>query len=270
MAKIDGAFLDFKLLDRLSFGETGLHRLDPRAKVLVTGLFIITVVSFGRYDLAALVPYFIFPVVMISVGNLPVGFLFKKVLLVMPFVLLIGIFNPLFDREVLVRIGPIGISGGWLSCASIMVRSMLTLGAALILVGVTGFPAICGALERMGMPEVLAVQLHFLYRYIFVLTEEGARAARARDLRSFGNRGTGLRTFGSLVGHLLLRTWQRAERIHTAMLARGFIGEFHARKEFRFGAREYVFLFGWSALFIVLRFWNLPYILGSALTGIMP
>lgn len=270
MAKIEVAFLDFKLLDRLSCGDTAIHRLDPRAKVLVTALFIITVVSFGRYELAALFPYFIFPVVMISMGNLPVGFLVKKVLLVIPFVLLIGIFNPLFDREVLVRIGPVGVSGGWLSCASIAVRSLLTLGSALILVVVTGFPAICGALERMGMPQALAVQLHFLYRYIFVLTEEGARMVRARDLRSFGTRGQGLRTFGSLVGHLLLRTWQRAERLHAAMLARGFNGEFHARKEFRFGAREFVFLCGWSALFIALRFWNLPHILGSALTGIMP
>lgn len=268
MANIDGAFLDFKLLDRLSFGETALHRLDPRAKVLVTILFIITVVSFGKYDLSALFPYFIFPAVMISLGNLPLGFIVKKVLLLTPFILLIGIFNPVFDREVLVWFGPVGVSGGWISCASIVVRTILTLGAALILVGVTGFPAICGALERMGMPRVLAVQLLFLYRYIFVLTEEGARTARARELRTFGKKGFGIKTFGSLVGHLLLRTWQRAERIHMAMLARGFVGEFHTRKKFRFGGREFLFFFGWAVLFLVLRFWNLSEILGSALTGI--
>jgi len=270
MANIDGAFLDFKVLDRLSFGDTALHRLDPRAKVLVTILFIISVVSFGKYDLSALFPCFIFPAVMISLGNLPLGFIAKKVLLLTPFVLLVGIFNPLFDREVLVRLGPVGISGGWISCASIVVRTMLTLGAALILVGVTGFPAICGALERMGMPRVLAVQFLFLYRYIFVLTEEGARTSRARELRAFGKKGLGMQTFGSLAGHLLLRTWQRAERIHMAMLARGFVGEFPTRAEFRFGGREYLFLFGWAATFMALRFWNLSEIIGSALTGILP
>lgn len=268
MSNIDKSFRDFRLLDRLAFGETAVHRLDPRAKVLVTLLYIVTVVLFGKYDLSALFPYFIFPAVMISVGGLPAGFVIRKVLLLAPFVLMIGIFNPVFDREVLVRLGPVGISGGWISCASIVVRTMLTLGAALILVGVTGFPAICGALERMGMPRVLAVQLLFLYRYIFVLTEEGARASRARELRAFG-KGLGMKTFASLVGHLLLRTWQRAERIHMAMLARGFVGEFHARREFRFGARELLFLFGWSALFISLRFWNLSRMLGDALTGIV-
>jgi cobalt/nickel transport system permease protein len=267
MAYIDGAFLDFKLLDRLSSGRTALHRLDPRAKVLVTVLFIVSVVSFGRYELSALFPCFIFPAVMISLGHLPVGFIARKVLLLTPFVLLIGLFNPLFDREVLVRIGSIGISGGWISCASIMVRTLLTLGAALILVGVTGFPAICGALERMGMPRALAVQLLFLYRYIFVLTEEGSRVSRARELRAFGKKGLGMRAFGSLAGHLLLRTWQRAERIHMAMLARGFTGEFHTRGEFRFGAREFLFLFGWSALFLFLRFENISRILGAIMTG---
>jgi len=268
MTNLEESIRSFRLLDRLAFGNTAVHRLDPRAKVLVTLIYIVTVISFGKYDVSALIPFFIFPAVMISVGKLPAGFVLRKVLFLTPFVLMVGIFNPVFDREALLRIGPIGISGGWISCASIVVRAMLTLGAALVLVGVTGLPAICGALEKMGMPRTLAVQILFLYRYIFVLTEEGARTSRARELRAFGKKGFGMKTFGSLVGHLLLRTWQRAERIHVAMLARGFVGEFHTRTEFRFGAREFLFLFGWAAAFIFLRFWNLSEILGSVLTGI--
>ncbi len=266
---IDESFRSFRLLDRLAFGETALHRLDARAKVLVTLIYILTVISFGKYDLSALVPFFIFPAVMISAGRLPAGFILRKVLLLTPFVLMVGIFNPIFDREVLVRFGPVGISGGWISCASIVVRTMLTLGSALILVGVTGLPAICGALERMGMPRTLAVQILFLYRYLFVLSEEATRAARARELRTFGKRGLGMKTFASLVGHLLLRTWQRAERIHMAMLARGFSGEFHTRRKFFFGVRETLFLTGWTALFASLRYWNVSRILGDLLTGIL-
>ncbi len=265
---IDESFRGLRLLDQLAFGETAVHRLDPRAKVLVTLIYVVTVISFGKYDLSALIPFFIFPAVMISVGKLPAGFVTRKILLLSPFVLMVGIFNPIFDRETLVRIGPIGISGGWISCTSIVVRTMLTLGAALILVGVTGLPAICSALEKMGMPRVLAVQILFLYRYLFVLAEESGRVSKAREMRSFGRRGLGMQTFSSLVGHLLLRTWQRAERVHMAMLARGFNGEFHTRKEFDFGLRDLLFLFGWTALFISLRFWNLSQFLGDLLTGI--
>ena len=212
MASIDGTILDFKRLDELSAGASSVHRLDPRAKVLTILVFIVLVVSFGRYEVTALVPFFIFPAVMVALGDLPVGYIAKKIALVLPFAFLVGMLNPLFDREVLVRLGTFGVSGGWLSCASITLRAILTVGAALILVAVTGFPAICRALERLGMPRAFAVQLLFLYRYLFVLTEEGARAARARELRSFGRRGMGMGPFGSLVGHLLLRTWLRAER----------------------------------------------------------
>lgn len=269
MASIDGALLDFKRLDRLATGDTAIHRLDPRAKVLATLVFVVTVVSFGKYEVTALVPFLLFPVAMVALGNLPVAYVIKKIALLCPFALVVGIFNPIFDREVLVQIGSLGITGGWLSFASIVMRSILTVGAAIVLVGVTGFPGVCRALERIGMPRVFAVQLLFLYRYIFVLTDEGSRMERARKLRSLGKKmEPGI--FGSLVGHLLLRTWQRAERIHMAMLARGFTGEFHTRKDTSFGGRELLFLLGWSSLFIILRFLNLSQLVGSLITGISP
>jgi len=268
MASIDGALLDFKRLDRLATGDTALHRLDPRAKVLATLVFIVSVVSFGRYQLSALIPFFVFPAVLVGLGNLPAGYLARKVALLCPFALAVGMFNPVFDRTVLLHLGPVAVSGGVISCASIVVRAALTVAAALVLVALTGFPAICRAMERLGMPNAFAVQLIFLYRYIFVLTEEGGSASRARELRSCGNKGQGLRSYGPLLGTLLLRTWMRAERVHMAMLARGFTGSFQTRQEFRFGAAELLYLSGWSTLFIALRLHNATQLLGSLVTGI--
>ena len=267
MASIEGTILDFRRLDRLAAGETALHRLDARAKVLATVGFVLSVVSFDRYALTALLPFFLYPVVVLALGNLPAGYFARKVALILPFALAIGMLNPLFDREVAVRLGPFGISGGWVSCASIVLRAVLTVSAALLLVGVTGFPDICRAMGRLGVPQAFTVQLLFLYRYLFVLTEEGARSSRARELRSFGGNGLGIGSYGSLVGHLLLRTWMRADRIHMAMLARGFTGEFHARRPSRFGGKETLYLLGWSALFVVLRIRNVPQLLGSLVTG---
>jgi cobalt/nickel transport system permease protein len=270
MASIQSAVLDLKRLDLLANGNSTIHRLDARAKVLVTLVFILCVVSYDRYELAALFPFFIFPVVMISLAGLPTAFILRKIILLCPFVLAVGVFNPVFDREILLQLGPLGISGGWISFASILARSVLTVGAAFILVGVTGFTAVCQALERLGMPQVFAVQLLFLYRYIFVLTEESGRASRARELRSCGKKGQGIRSFGSMTGHLLLRTWQRAERIHMAMLARGFTGEFHACRQSRIGAPEIRFVLIWSTLFIFLRLQNASMLLGSLITGLFP
>jgi len=270
MTAIDGALHDFRRLDELAAGATPIHRLDPRAKVLVTLVFTVTVVSFGRYELTPLLPFFLFPVAMAALGDLPVRFLVEKIALALPFVLLVGIFNPLFDRAVLCHVGPFGISGGWISFASIIVRAVLTVGGVLILVAVTGFSSVCRALEQLGAPRVFVVQLLFLHRYLFVLAEEGGRAARARELRACGRRGLGIGSYAPLVGHLLVRTWERAERIHRAMLGRGFAGALHTCRPSRFGGRELLFLLFWTTLFIILRRYDVSRMIGATVTGALP
>jgi cobalt/nickel transport system permease protein len=270
MAGIDGTLMDFKNLDRLADGDTAIHRLDPRAKVLATVVFVISVVSCGKYELAALFPFFLFPVFMITLGNVPAPYLAKKIAVIIPFAVMVGMFNPLLDRQVMLHVGALGVTGGWISFASIVVRAVLTVSSALVLVAVTGFPGICAALERLGMPHPFAVQLLFLYRYIFVLAEEGGQMARARELRTFGTRGRGIRVYGSMIGHLLLRTWMRAERIHMAMQTRGFSGSFHTTRHSCFGLREMVFILGWSLFFITARLVPVAHILGALVTGIRP
>ena len=266
MAKIDTQFFNFGYLDKLSYQQSPIHQLDPRAKLVTTLVFITTVVSFGKYEISALLPYLIFPVVLSGLGNLPPKYLLKKILLVSPFAVLIGIFNPLMDRDILISLGGVDIVGGWVSFASILLRFFLTVGAALVLIAVTGFNAVCMGLEKLGAPRVFVVQLMFLYRYIFVLVDEASRMVRARSLRALGHSGTGIRTFGYLVGHLLLRTMDRAQRIHLAMRCRGFDGQIHIMKPLKIGPKEISFILGWSSLFILMRFYNFPQLVGSTLT----
>ena len=270
MASIDGAILDFKRLDLLAFGDTGLHKLDARAKVIVTALFVMLVISHDRYELAALFPFFIFPAALIAAGNLPVRYIVRKILLPCPFIIVVGIFNPFIDRTVVLHLDSLPVSGGWLSFFSIITRSILTVGSAFILLALTGFPAICRALEQLGMPRPFAIQLLFLYRYIFVLTEEVGRTARARNLRSCDKKGMGMHCFGPLVGTLLLRSWQRAERVHSAMLARGFDGRFHTRRQTSFALRECLFVAGWSLFLITLRVVDITQIIGTLCIGRLP
>jgi cobalt/nickel transport system permease protein len=266
LAKIESAFFDIGALDTLAGRDTPVHRLDPRAKLLTTLVFVVAVASFGKYEISALLPFFLYPVSLIALGDLPAGYLAKKLLLVAPFAFFIGVFNPLLDREILVALGPIEISGGWISFASILLRFVLTVGAALILIATTSFPGVCMALERLGAPKVFAVQLLLLHRYLFVLVDEGVRLVRARALRSFGKRGMGMTVFGHLAGQLLLRTLERARRIHLAMLCRGFDGDIRMLRPIRIGPPEIVFTLGWSAAFILMRFINLPRLLGGLLT----
>ncbi len=167
-------------------------------------------------------------------------------MIVAPFAIFIGIFNPLLDREILFHLGNIGISGGWVSYLSILMRFTLTVMAALILIALTGFNTVCLALEKLGVPRPFVVQLLFLYRYIFVLTDEAARLVRARSLRVFESKGMGFKPFVSMVGHLLLRTLDRAQRIHLAMCCRGFEGHIPILRPMRFGMREVRYVAAWT------------------------
>jgi len=263
MARIDTTIFDLGSLDALAYRRSSIHALDPRIKLVTTALFVLAVVSFDKYTLSALLPFALFPLALFVRADLPAAQILKKLWLALPFVLFIGIFNPWFDQRPLLQLGPLTITGGWVSFASIMLRSVLTVTAALTLIATTSFTGICMAMEKLGCPRVFALQLLFLYRYLFVLIEEATRLIRARALRSFHGRGRELKVFGSLLGQLLLRSLERAQRIHLAMQCRGFDGEIRMRKPLGIRSRDLVFLFGWAAFFAAARTWNLPQQLGS-------
>jgi len=191
----------------------------------------------------------------------------KKIILVAPFAILIGIFNPLMDREILVQLGSLSITGGWVSFFSIMIRFVLTVSAALILICLTGFNAVCMALGKLGVPRPFVVQLLFLYRYLFVLIDETSRMVRARSLRSFGSGGMRFKIFIHLIGQLLLRTLDRAQRIHLAMCCRGFDGHIRISRSLKFGFNEIRFTLAWSLLFVCFRSYNIPLKIGELIAG---
>lgn len=265
MGSIDSSYFDMGRLDSLSSKNTPVHRVDARLKVLTTIYFIAIVISFDKYDPVALIPLVIYPMTLMIIGNIPFTYIAKKLLIASPFVLSVAIFNPLLDRSILMNFGPIGISGGMVSFVSIMTKYLLTVSAALVLIACTGFSSICWALSAMGVPKAFTIQLLFLQRYIFVLTEEAARMSRARALRSFGGKGLGVSVYSSMVGHLLLRTLDRAQRIHLAMLCRGFEGEIRRAEPSKTGLYDVLFLLGWCALFTLLRLYDFPAWLGKEL-----
>jgi len=269
MAKIETSSLDIRYLDTLSHQDTPIHRLDPRIKLITTLVFIVSVLSFDKYRITGIIPFALYPVVLITLGNLPAVYLGKKILLAAPFAIFIGIFNPFMDRALMLQLGPIGISGGWVSFASIMTRFILTVSAALILIASTGFNTVCMALERLGAPRLFSVQLLFLFRYIFVLVDEASRMVRARALRSFGGRGMGFGVYANMIGQLLLRTLDRAQRIHLAMRCRGFDGEIPMVRPLRIGGRDVGFFLGWSSFFVTMRLYDAPQWLGKVVTELI-
>ncbi len=265
---LETAYSDIGRLDRLSYQDTAVHRLDPRAKVVATILFVVTVVSFPRYEVLSLLPFSLFPVLMAALGDIPAGFIARKVVAVSPFALFVGMFNPLLDPGTVAILPGVSVSAGWISFASILLKFALTISAALLLIATTSFPGICRGLRRLGVPALFVSQLLFMYRYLFVLVEEAIRVLRARDMRSFGGRGTGMRAFVRIVGTLFLRTVERAERIYGAMLARGFRGEVPSmrREALRIGDAAFVLASG--GFFALCRLVPVPETIGRLVRGL--
>ncbi len=266
MSRIDAALHELRSLDALAVRDTPLARLDARAKLIATLAFVVTVVSFDRYAVASLLPLALYPVALGVLGEVPAGTVLRKLVLAAPFAAMVGLFNPLLDRAPMLVAGALEISAGWISFASILLRFALTVGAALVLVAGTGVHALAAALGQLGVPQVFTAQLLFLYRYAFVLGGEAARLTTARALRACG-RPTRLAEYGVLAGQLLLRSFDRAQRVHRAMIARGFDGELRAARAAAWSARDTRFVALWCAYFAFVRWADPALWLGRVLTG---
>ena len=112
--------------------------------------------------------------------------------------------------------------------STILIKNSLALLTMLVLAGVTPFHKLLAGLRKLGVPLVLVATLQFMERYRHVLLDELDRMATARRARTFTRGGAvpwSLLT--GLIGMLFLRTFERAERVHGAMVARGWQGTLH-------------------------------------------
>lgn len=252
MASLAAALLDLRELDRLALQDSPVHRLDARAKILATAGCLATLASFGRLEVSGLLPFALFPVALAALGGIPAGLVARKILFVLPFILALGALLPVLERAPALVLAGHAVSAGWLAYLSLLVRGVLAVAASTVLVAVTGAGDLGAALNRLGLPRPFVQQFLLLHRYLFLVGEETQRRLSARTLRAHG-RGLGWAEFPAFTGQLLLRSWERAERVHAALLARGFRGTLPSRHSPRFGPQEWCFVLGWLLFFAACR-----------------
>jgi cobalt/nickel transport system permease protein len=246
-------------IDRFSLGDSPVHRLDARVKVVAVVAYMAVLISFDRYTILRLAPMSILPLAMFWFGRLPVWFALRRVAVLSPFVLMLAIAGPLYDHQPQsVTLGPwhFVIGGGWLTAADIVMKFALSVLMLTAVMCTTPFALLLEAASRLGMPRLMVVQLGFLYRYLFVLLDEAMRLRRARDFRGaalapFGRR---LAASGGVIGALFVRTLDRSQRIHLAMTARGYRGEVHGLRRLKFTVPDAVFL-ALVAVYLVVCRW---------------
>ncbi len=256
MSKLERALYELNSMERTSEQYSSLHALDARAKLLATLLFLVCVLSLPLNDLSGLILFLVYPIISCAMAGISYATVFKRSLIVLPFILFIGIFNPILDRQVAFYVNGVGITSGWISFISILIRGLVSVQAVFVLILTTGFYNLCRGMQRLGIPSLLTTQLLFVYRYIFVLLQEALSMDRARAARSFGRRSYPFRMWGIFIGQLLIRTIERSERIHRAMLSRGFTGNITGRFHSVWRIKETLYLVIWALLFALLRVYH--------------
>lgn len=235
-------------LDQYSDLDSFVHRLDPRTKALVVLAFVLVVMATPPTAWPSFALGTILIAGLILLARLPPLYVLKRSAVVVPFVLMIALSLPFFEGGQVAgsyNVGQWQISvtyEGLLVLWNVVVKSWLSALSLILLSATTPFARLLKGLERLGVPRVMVMILSFMYRYIFVLVDEAMRLGRARESRNLGG---GLlwraRTLGNMIGTLFLRSYERAERVYQAMLARGFDGEIKTLSELRFGRADLCF-----------------------------
>ncbi|MCL5942920.1 MAG: cobalt ECF transporter T component CbiQ [Actinobacteria bacterium] len=239
------------------FGTSPIHRLDPRTKIL--GLVGLTVVSVSTPAGAvwAFALYAGILLFLLGLSRLPVRFVLRRVAAVLPFVVVVAVFLPFFDRAGGggYNIGGVRVSGaGLLVLWNVTAKAALGVTATTLLAATTSFPELIAGLERLRTPRLFTLIISFMYRYTFLFVEEFRRMRRAMEARNFQGRWLWQAAIvGHMVSSLFLRSYQRGERVYLAMLSRGYDGSMRTAAPLALRRADTTFLAVLAAVLLAIR-----------------
>ncbi len=263
MSNLTTSLNKIRSLEELSEGVTVVHRLHPMTKMITTIVFLVVVISFDKYDISGLIPLFIYPTLLMALGEIPYKSVLSRLLIALPFSFFAGLSNPFFDRDLAFFLFGIHISWGMLSFLSILIKTILTVTAVLILIATTPMDKLARQLIQIKVPKIFVMQIMLTYRYIGLLITEASNMMTAYHLRSSRQRGIRLEHVGTFMGQLLLRSFDRAEKVYVAMKLRGFNGEYHFALSEKMRLGDYLYGILLCAAFLAMRWVNLSVFIGS-------
>jgi len=237
-----------------AIGDTLIYRLDPRIRVGLTVLYSFVVAL--AYQFSVLTGALILSSILIAISRVSIKEVLRRMVIVNALILLLWLVLPLtFKGEVLTRIGSFAIyRPGVVLAAQITLKSNAILLAFIALIATMSLATLGHALHRLAVPEKIVHLLLMTYRYIFVIEQEYLRLIRAAKIRGFrpGTNANTYRTYSYVIGMLFVRAAARAERVHQAMLCRGFNGKFYSLQEFQTTAASWIFSLIMMLLIIAL------------------
>lgn len=206
-------------------GHSPIHRLAPHVKIVALFAFVGAVVVTPTRAVWAFGIHAAILAVAVGLAELPLKFVLKRLSIEIPFVVL-ALAMPFFGTGPRVDLGPlslsvVGVWGAW----NVVAKATLSVGASVVLSSTTEVADILAGFDRLRSPRILTAIAGFMVRYLEVVAGEVRRvriaiAARLGDGRRLGEAAT----LATVSGTMFIRSFERGERVHQAMLARGYSG----------------------------------------------
>ncbi|MFJ6657873.1 cobalt ECF transporter T component CbiQ [Streptomyces sp. NPDC091377] len=206
-------------------GHSPVHRLPPHTKLTAVFAFVVVVVATPREAMWAFGVYALLLAAVAALARVPAGFLLRRLLIEVPFVAFAVLLPFVAEGERVAVLGmSLSVSGLW-GAFNVLAKGTLGVAASVLLASTTELRALLLGLQRLRLPPLLVQIASFMIRYGDVVTDEMRRMRIARESRGFEARG--VRHWGVLAksaGALFIRSYERGERVHLAMISRGYTG----------------------------------------------
>lgn len=241
-------------------GHSPVHALPPHTKLVATFAFVLVVVSTPREAMWAFGLYAVLLGLVAYAARVPAGYLLKRLLIEVPFVAFAVLMPFVAEGERVEVLGlSLSVNGLW-GAWNVLAKGTLGVAASVLLASTTELRALLLGLQRLKLPPLLVQIASFMIRYGDLITDEMRRMRIARESRGFEARG--IRHWGVLgksAGALFIRSYERGERVHLAMLSRGYAGSMPVIDEVTASRAQwsYALALPFAALAVCLLGWTL-------------
>ncbi len=227
--------MHISILDVFHPRQSRIHGLDPRVKLLGSLLIILTAVLLPEGAWLSQGILFGLIILLSSASRLGSFFTVRRSFIALPFLLAalpLPFLTPGPPLWSVPGLGWVVTSTGLVRFLTILIRTWIAVQASIVLSATTPASDLMWGLNALRFPRLIVAIIGFMLRYLFILADEALRMVRARASRSprlAGIKRPGViwqsRVAGAMVGSLFLRSLERSERVHAAMLSRGYDGE---------------------------------------------
>jgi len=197
-------------IDKYAYLSTPVHNLNPRLKLVIFAVLLIYFLVVPVTWWVALLNIFSLGVIL-AISHVPMKFVFKRLVVIFPFLFVIIFFIPLFQEQT------------WGDALRTFVRALCSVMTLILYMSTTRIAVVLSEMRELGVPGFVVQILSFMYRFFFIFTDELEHielAVKARNPK--GSKKFYYKAITRMLGMLIIRSYERSEQIYQAMQLRGY------------------------------------------------